>query len=163
MAIWLPQMGGGKKIRDADALPEDVRLGRVFYNNEGRQVGTLGSVQSCIVYKNPDSNSEKNLAVKGHVSYEFAKGGKEGACRAYDTINLYYHQSMLLEYDEIVSIEVDGIERELGIGKSGTAAVIGVRDEQNLTGIEIIFFNGEVYTRFMRNFVDLYKINYIKY
>lgn len=31
-------MGGGK-IRDADALPEDVRKGKVFYNNQGRQVG----------------------------------------------------------------------------------------------------------------------------
>lgn len=31
-------MGGGK-IRDATALPEDVRKGKVFYDNQGRQVG----------------------------------------------------------------------------------------------------------------------------
>lgn len=39
MAILLPQMGGGKKIKDATALPEHVANGKVFYNNDGRQVG----------------------------------------------------------------------------------------------------------------------------
>lgn len=33
-------MGGGK-IRDATALPEDVRKGKVFYNNQGKQTGML--------------------------------------------------------------------------------------------------------------------------
>lgn len=32
-------MGGGK-IKDATALPSDVAKGKVFYNNDGRQVGT---------------------------------------------------------------------------------------------------------------------------
>lgn len=31
---------GGGKIKDATALPSDVRNGKVFYNNAGRQVGT---------------------------------------------------------------------------------------------------------------------------
>ena len=35
--------GGGGKIKDADALPGDVRSGKVFYNNQGRQEGTLES------------------------------------------------------------------------------------------------------------------------
>ena len=32
-------MGGGK-IKDATATPQDVMTGKVFYNNEGRQVGS---------------------------------------------------------------------------------------------------------------------------
>lgn len=32
--------GGGKRIKDATALPSDVDKGKVFYNNAGRQVGT---------------------------------------------------------------------------------------------------------------------------
>lgn len=35
-------MGGGK-IKDATAAPQDVMTGKVFYNNEGRQEGTLES------------------------------------------------------------------------------------------------------------------------
>lgn len=31
--------GGGGKIKDATATPQDVMTGKVFYNNDGRQVG----------------------------------------------------------------------------------------------------------------------------
>lgn len=43
-------MGGGK-IKDATALPEDVASGKVFYNNDGRQVGTGLSVKSISIPK----------------------------------------------------------------------------------------------------------------
>lgn len=36
----ITRIGGmAKKIRDATALPEDVLSGKIFYNNQGRQVG----------------------------------------------------------------------------------------------------------------------------
>lgn len=35
----LPIVGG--KIKDATALPADVRQGKIFYNNEGKQTGRL--------------------------------------------------------------------------------------------------------------------------
>lgn len=31
---------GGGKIKDATALPSDVAKGKVFYNNDGKQIGT---------------------------------------------------------------------------------------------------------------------------
>ena len=33
--------GGGKNTKDATAVPEDVKKGKVFYNNQGKQTGTL--------------------------------------------------------------------------------------------------------------------------
>ena len=35
---------GGGKIKDATALPSDVLNGKIFYNNNGRQVGTLNQI-----------------------------------------------------------------------------------------------------------------------
>lgn len=43
-------MGGGK-IKDATALPSDVAKGKVFYNNDGRQVGTGPQVKSILIPK----------------------------------------------------------------------------------------------------------------
>lgn len=45
-------MGGGK-IKDATATPQDVMTGKVFYNNEGRQVGT-GTVLKMIKISVPN-------------------------------------------------------------------------------------------------------------
>lgn len=39
MAVFIPS-SGGKRIKDATALPNDVMKGKIFYNNDGRQVGT---------------------------------------------------------------------------------------------------------------------------
>lgn len=38
--------GGGKKIKDATAVPSDVAAGKVFYNNNGRQVGSGMSIKT---------------------------------------------------------------------------------------------------------------------
>ena len=40
MSIRIFGSGGGV-ITDVTATPEDVKHGEVFYNNKGRQVGTL--------------------------------------------------------------------------------------------------------------------------
>lgn len=39
MPVLMRGGGGGKKIKDATAVPGDVAQGKVFYNNDGRQVG----------------------------------------------------------------------------------------------------------------------------
>ena len=62
MAILLPHMGGGKKIKDATALQEDVVNGKVFYNNEGRQVGSGEFLEEkSISVQNPNTGNIKNV------------------------------------------------------------------------------------------------------
>lgn len=41
MPVLMRGGGGGKKIKDATAVSSDVAKGKVFYNNNGRQVGSL--------------------------------------------------------------------------------------------------------------------------
>ena len=40
--------GGGGKIKDATAVPSDVMKGKVFYNNDGRQIGSSESLKTGI-------------------------------------------------------------------------------------------------------------------
>ena len=49
MPVLMRGGGGGKKIKDATAVPSDVAAGKVFYNNDGRQVGT-GEMMKCFQF-----------------------------------------------------------------------------------------------------------------
>lgn len=62
--------GGGKKIKDATALPSDVRQGKVFYNNNGRSIGTKGEVEL--------------------YSHKFLKGVYEKRSELYSSNEFYY-------------------------------------------------------------------------
>lgn len=51
----ITRIGGmAKRIKDATAVPSDVLSGKVFYNNEGRQIGnaSLSNVKTVIISKN---------------------------------------------------------------------------------------------------------------
>lgn len=39
MPVLMRVSGGGKKTKDATALPEDVRSGKIFYGKDGKQTG----------------------------------------------------------------------------------------------------------------------------
>lgn len=52
--------GGGTPITDATAIPSDVVNGKVFYNNNGRQIGTLtGGIKTATI-KVPSGPEESN-------------------------------------------------------------------------------------------------------
>lgn len=46
MPVLMRGGGGGKKIKDATAVPSDVANGKIFYNNDGRQIGSGESFKS---------------------------------------------------------------------------------------------------------------------
>lgn len=65
-------MGGGK-IKDATATPQDVMTGKVFYNNEGRQVG-LADIFPYFTAKIP----KNAIGAKRYFQYkELYTGGDE--------------------------------------------------------------------------------------
>ena len=67
-------MGGGK-IRDATALPEDVRKGKVFYNNMGRQEGSLENPIEIKEYLlNAQNNIEASNSMTMHGSIIYQSG-----------------------------------------------------------------------------------------
>ena len=59
--IYLPN-----KIKDATALPEDVSSGKIFYNNDGKGIGTLSeSIKTIInVNKNEIFDISKNKKIQ---------------------------------------------------------------------------------------------------
>ena len=61
-------MGGGK-IKDATALPSDVAKGKVFYNNQGRQVGTGDVFPYMVINFAKNTVTEKISNVKLGTTY----------------------------------------------------------------------------------------------
>lgn len=49
MPVLMRGGGGGKKIKDATAVPSDVAKGKVFYNNNGRQVGDGKTLKTYVI------------------------------------------------------------------------------------------------------------------
>ena len=42
-------LGGRGKIKDATAIPSDVMNGKIFYNNDGRQVGSNDNEKHILI------------------------------------------------------------------------------------------------------------------
>ena len=56
---------GGGKITDVTATPEKVFSGEVFYNNEGRQVGTYSStIEVKSIYIPPHSMQYLDFSIQ---------------------------------------------------------------------------------------------------
>lgn len=70
MPVLMRGGGGGKKIKDATAVPSDVAVGKVFYNNDGRQVGNnsnpwmdLKSIEITL----PNYGTSGGIALPNHI------------------------------------------------------------------------------------------------
>lgn len=99
--------GGGIRIKDATATPDDVATGMIFYNNDGRQVGAGRMVKQILLPQNLEWHNDTLDAYRGLAyysydgytfSYDEAEAGSFG--RAYYVkVSGVYH---------IVGVEIDG-------------------------------------------------------
>lgn len=60
----------GKKINDATAVPSDVMSGKVFYNNDGRQVGTHPKLTISHVFNKSIGGTQAAYYVRGSLVCE---------------------------------------------------------------------------------------------
>ena len=70
---------GGGKIKDATAVPSDVASGKVFYNNDGRQVGSGNSVKSFMFYPSKNT-SNPQIVLDGRFSWCYFTSNKGLQC-----------------------------------------------------------------------------------
>lgn len=112
-------MGGGK-IKDATALPSDVAKGKVFYNNEGRQVGTNTPFK---VYETFFDCSRFTTSNAQSFSVNFYRS------RTWVTVNerkiegansgdfSEYHEKIILGATRIIGMQIDGVDFDIVASK----------------------------------------------
>lgn len=97
---------GGKRIKDATALPSDVAKGKVFYNNDGRQEGTY--IPSAITIKKmilpSPSGESKNMSLNDPYNYTFSGSGFGNFKKFWTWVHPDYCQV------------IEGIKRVIGVG-----------------------------------------------
>ncbi len=136
--------GGGGKIRDATALPEDVRNGKVFYNNQGKQTGLLDvpelkTLEISLLsepgkgnFEIPYTSTELSLGEtpKGKKTVYFNGGYRVGS--------FSYSKSYQLKYERIEGIEIDGVYYEFYLPCTSAYSFFGYG---RTSGIVYLLFN----------------------
>lgn len=110
--------GGGIRIKDATATPDDVMQGKVFYNNVGRQVGSgvfLREKSITLLPEMAGSGSNIGNRVGTQISYnQYGYGTNAFLLEGFET-NSYDVKGNKIESDiHIVSgINVNGIKTDI--------------------------------------------------
>ncbi len=79
MAIYIPS-AGGISTKDATAIPSDVAVGKIFYNADGRQVGTYQrppfEMKSMVLPKKA-TGSYRSVNIFSYVTYGYGDYGPD--------------------------------------------------------------------------------------
>lgn len=102
--------GGGGKIKDATALPENVEEGKIFYNNNGRQVGTKQTVKTKMLDFPQNSSSSSQLNKASYRYRTYCEDRVSGLEETIDTYLNYEWMQSLSGATEIISVIVNGEE-----------------------------------------------------
>lgn len=97
--------GGGIRIKDATATRDDVAEGMIFYNNDGRQVGTGKMVKKIVMPKR--SGTYVSKSIRDGFIYP-GNGYSFRYIREITNNNLKGHYNGIDGVKNIVGVEIDG-------------------------------------------------------
>ena len=118
MSVRVWNTGGGYRIKDATAAPDDVMQGKVFYNNDGRQIGNGTFLREKSIVLLPEmagSGSNIGNRVGTQISYNhYGHGTNAFLLESFET-NSYAVIGNKIESDiHIVSgVVVNGIRTDI--------------------------------------------------
>ena len=153
MAIWLPQMGGGKKIKDATALPEDVANGKIFYNNKGRQTGSGKIIQEKSIVITKTNSSYDSITVTGTI-IQWISGVRKSVYSMDQSMRDYNQTIKLCDTSTksilLCKVIVNRKTYSSPIMIDSELGVIGyeIRDSNNYSALELFIYNNILYVYF---------------
>lgn len=103
---------GGGKIKDADALPEDVRKGKAFYNNEGKQTGTAD--------------------IAPFFEASFPKNSSTGLIKSLNFSGTYISGYVDFSYNSPIEYLRPGKSTVIGVGNNAPTNAYGVSASPNI-------------------------------
>lgn len=106
------RISGGNIITDANLLPEDAESGKIFYNNDGKQVGTGKALQhKTFSFKKGDTVTVGSTAKSLSMGYIELTNAYDEIVKVPAPISYYYITSQSIQLDEkVFSIDftIDG-------------------------------------------------------
>lgn len=105
MAIYIPS--GGISTKDATAIPADVASGKIFYNAEGRQVGSGKMIKKIIMPKR--SGSYTSGTIRDGYRYRSSDGYRFGSFMEFDDNLIAGHYNGVNGIGHIIGVDIDGI------------------------------------------------------
>lgn len=141
MAIYIPS--GGISTKDATAIPADVASGKIFYNAEGRQVGSGKMVKKILFPQITTGGPNSSGSIEGYVyssrdGYTFS---------LYDPDSYAYWKDYYTKIDgvgHIIGIEIDG-NYSFCPSVSKGYTIYTIRNERNTLDEWFYHYNGSVY------------------
>lgn len=99
MSVGVHGAGGGKIIRDATATPDKVKTGEIFYNNDGRQIGTGIELRKQIINLSGRPSDIESIGFGTKISYDiFEEPDSAGFARITGTTGTSYSQYYTHEF-----------------------------------------------------------------
>ncbi len=123
---------GGYRIKDATATPDDVMQGKVFYNNDGRQVGISNSIRLKSILIQGMENAKRISSLTGRYgdwTTANEKGSEGGLFQC--SVDYISYGSYGYGYSATRNLTIGTI---LGIKIKGQYIPVGMTTEQILQG-----------------------------
>lgn len=108
MSVIIQNISGGMRIKDATATRDDVADGMIFYNNDGRQVGSGKMLKKIVMPKR--SGTHTGSTIRRGFRYTSDDGYRfDGGAITFADNSLDGHYNSIDGVRHIIGVEIDGI------------------------------------------------------